>query len=445
MQSVHNLGWFLVLLVVSSSTQVLCGQPAQPVLDGRKAATSPRLHFVAIVTRHGVRSPTSKGDPWNAFTSAPWPEWNVAPGYLTAHGAELMRLVGVYDRQWLAHEGLVDPQGCTAAKHLRILADSDQRTRETGKAWAEGFAPGCGVAVAALAEGHPDALFHPLEAGIGPPDKQHATDEVAARLGSNPASILQAHHAELQLLEQVLTGCKGAEACPQSASASPRSLFDVPLTLSAGHGDHLVDLRSPLSYAATMTENLLLEYAEGFEGAKLGWGRLDRATLNTLIGLHTANEDLTQRTASIARAQASNLLFHLSQSMEQAVTHSPVEGSLSREEDNVLVLVGHDTNLANLAGALHLTWTADGRSDDTPPGGALIFEIWEQTPAVFVVKTYFTVQTLDQMRASAPLTLAHPPERFAVSIPGCGTAADGCSWTTFQALVNGVVDRKFVH
>jgi 4-phytase/acid phosphatase len=64
--------------------------------------------------------------------------------------------------------------------------------------------------------------------------------------------------------------------------------------------------------------------------------------------------------------------------MGQAVSEPPVTGSLTKPGDRVLILVGHDTNLANISGALSLSWLIDGRRDDTPPGGALIFELWKK-------------------------------------------------------------------
>jgi 4-phytase/acid phosphatase len=437
------LSLHLLLLLILTGVSIAPGQSTSA-----PASTSQRhdekLRFVAVLTRHGVRSPTSKGDQWNAYSSAPWPEWNVAPGYLTPHGAELMRLVGVYDHQWLAHQGLFSQEGCTDSAHVRILADSDQRTRETGKAWAEGFAPGCGLAVTAHDEGESDALFHPLEAGVGHPDKQRAKVEIAGRIGGKPESIATQYRTGLELLEKVLTGCQAPAACPASVSTAPRSLFDAPATFAEGHGDHMVDLRTPLSLAATMSENLLLEYAEGFSEQRLGWGRLDRATLNKLIDLHTANEDLTQRTSTIARAQASNLMFHVAKSMEQVIVRKAVAGSLVANDDKLLLLVGHDTNLANLAGALHLTWTLDGRTNDTPPGSALIFEVWEQAPETYVVRTYFTAQTLDQMRNTTPLSLDAPPERVAVKIPGCRNSSAGCPWNSFRGVIEGVIDMGFI-
>ncbi|MGC6744132.1 hypothetical protein ACP0HM_01685 [Escherichia coli] len=34
---------------------------------------------------------------------------------------------------------------------------------------------------------------------------------------------------------------------------------------------------------------------------------------------------------------------------------------------SVLFIAGHDTNLANLGGALELNWTLPGQPDNTPP------------------------------------------------------------------------------
>ncbi len=139
-----------------------------------------------------------------------------------------------------------------------------------------------------------------------------------------------------------------------------------------------MELTGPFSAGSTFSENLLLEYANGFEGAELGWGRLTRENLLKVLSLHAVYADLMRRTPYLARARGSNLLdaraaFDGTGGNRQAAS----QGALGRPGDALLVLSGHDTNLSNLSGMLGLSWNLPGyQPDDTPPGGALIFSLW---------------------------------------------------------------------
>jgi 4-phytase / acid phosphatase len=402
-----------------------------------------QLRYVVYLSRHGVRSPTGKTDQLNRYSAQPWPAWTVPPGYLTEHGAKLMTLFGAYDREFFASQGLLAADGCADASRITILADSDQRTRESGKAIAAGLMPGCPLDVHALAEGTPDPLFHSLEAGVVHADKLLATAAVSGRIGGNPAALAEAYRPQLQALEDVLS--PSTPAAPKTAADPPgkASLFDIPSSIALGKSDHLVELRSPLSTAATMAEDLLLEYTEGM--AQVGWGRVDANKLRELLTLHTANSDIERRTSYLARVQSANLLSHILDSMQQAIAQKPQAGALGKPADRLLILVGHDTNLANIAGALDLSWLLDGRRDDTPPGGALVFELWQRQGASdYSVRTYYTAQTLDQMRNATPLTLASPPERVAVFVPGCSKADSFCTWGAFQSAVRATIDADSV-
>jgi len=131
--------------------------------------------------------------------------------------------------------------------------------------------PGCTVAVRALAEGTPDPLFIRWRQVLVIPTKPLPRQPSPAASAAMPAALADAYRQQLDALEEVLLGCKPGPACPGTKA----SLHDIPSSIAPGKGDHLVDLRSPLGTAATMAENLLLEYTEGFDAAQVGWGRVD--------------------------------------------------------------------------------------------------------------------------------------------------------------------------
>jgi 4-phytase/acid phosphatase len=413
------------------------------------ADTQETLRFVLILSRHGVRSPTGKQTQYDAYSAAPWPQWSVAPGDLTAHGFRLMELFGAYDRMKLSQEGLFNATGCEDASKVTFYADSDQRTQETGKALAQGLFPGCNVPVRSLAQGANDTLFHPNPAKFGPEETSLATAAISGRIGNNIANLTEAYRAQLASLDKLLATCGASSGLQGGAQGGlPRkrvSLFDVPSSLIPGRSDHLAELRGPLNTASTLVENLLLEYTEGMPVSSVGWGCVSGGELRSLINLHTAATDYTQRTKAVARVQASNLLEHILESMEQAATDRPVTGAISRPADRALFLIGHDTNLANIAGLLDLNWIADGRRDDTPPGGALVFELWmNRKDGTYNVRTYFTAQTLEQMRSGTELTLANPPERVPVLLPQCGREDFSCAWPEFKKSLRDTIDPRHV-
>jgi 4-phytase/acid phosphatase len=406
------------------------------------AGDSGQLIFALVLTRHGVRSPTGSVDKLNRFSGNEWPQWEVPPGYLTPHGSQLMTLFGRYYREYFAKYGLLKRSGCGDAASVIFLADSDQRTVATGKALAEGILPGCELAVHASPEGTPDPLFHSLAAEVGHPDYALAAAALSGRIGDDPSGLVDAYGPTLKTMEAILSQCDSPKVC----KGPTQSLLEIPSSISPGHGNHLVTFQSPLSVASSIAEDFQLEYTNGMPLNEVGWGHANAAVVNEMITLHTAEADLTHRTPYLARAQASNLMIHIIDTLQQAVQKRRVPGALGNPGDKLLFLVGHDTNISTLAGALGISWLIDGRRDDTPPGGALVFEVWSSPNTKdYGVRTYYVTQTLQQMRDMVPLTLTVPPARANIFIPGCSTAdkSYSCTFSGFQQSVHAAIDPAF--
>jgi 4-phytase/acid phosphatase len=402
-------------------------------------ASDARLQLVVVLSRHGVRSPLTSQADLDKFAATPWPEWPVKPGILTAHGYDLMKIFGVWDRTKFSGEGLLAPAGCADAPYITILADTDQRTRETGKALAEGMFPGCDIGVHAKPEGTVDPLFLPLKAGVGHPDPALITAAVAGRIGGNPANLTDTYRPQLTALDGILSGCGRLPTNPKRTS-----IFDIPASLKPGTADYPVSAHGPLVTGSTLAENLLLEYTQGMSSADTGWGCLDGATLRYIMQANVAAWNYADRTPAFARIYASNLLDHIRSTIEQSVTGKPVPGALDKPGDRMLILVGHDTNIETVAGALGIDWIADGRADDSPPGSALVFELWRSPKAGSFVRLRFSTQTLEQMRKSEPLTASDPPAEAPIFIPACSGADLSCTWAAFSAAMRQATDPAFV-
>jgi 4-phytase/acid phosphatase len=403
---------------------VLAGWPAG-------AAKGPKAEFkyALIVSRHGVRSPTWDIERLNEYSSQTWPDWGVAPGEITPHGRAGVKLMGAYYRASLSKAGLFGADDCRDAGRIYIRADAGQRTRETGRAFAESLLPGCELPVASEAAGR-----DPLFGGVGKADPALVGQAVRDRLGP-PATALAKYTPAFDTLAQILTG-----------GESPRRtvMGDAP---DEGGDGGAADIPRSLATASTLSEVFLLEYAQGIPQSALGWGRLTKEKLLQILELHTAYADLARRTPYLARARGSNLLAHILASLEQAASGKRVAGALGQPGSALAVLAGHDTNLSNLSGMLDLSWRVPGHApDDTPPESALIFSLWrEGTGGGWFVKLEFVTPSLDQMRRLEPLTLDSPPARVPVAIPACGSPRSdgGCAWPAFRVAVQKAIDPKF--
>ncbi len=392
------------------------------------------LVYAVAVVRHGIRSPTAEPSQYDRFSSAPWPKWPVAPGYLTPHGFEAIKQLGAFDREEFAAHGLLSKKGCEDVSRVSVHADSDQRTRETARALAEGMFPECTMAVREKDEGENDPVFHLPAGSVTAEQGKLGASAVLHRVGGDPANTAKAYQASLIRLDEMLSHC-GVET-PRSGRTS---LLSIPASIAPGESDKVAEMRGPVNTASTLSEILLLEYAEGMPSKDVGWGCVDGAKVRELIDLHTAASELLLRTPAVAAPQARRLLQVIGASLEQAASRRVLPGAEGKPGDKLLMLVGHDTNLTNIAGALQLDWLLDGRRNDTSPGSSLVFELWrDRSSGAMSVRLRFRAQTLEQMRKAEALSPGHGPAQADVFLPGCSRVDGSCSLESFSQLLHRV-------
>ncbi len=345
--------------------------------ERRPTAQEEKTVRVVAVARHGVRSPTQSAAELAEWSDRPWPEWPVGRGELTPRGGRLIA------RQWRTLRlewmrlGLLDSHRCPGPGEIVITADPEQRTRFTALIAATALAPGCDVSVRADAAA--TRLFHPVRAGDAAVDEGEAAEQVKAALRS--LSVGDALAAV-----QEASGCCAPRLCGRRHG--PCTLAEIPARLVFEDGN--VHLHGGAAAASSLVEIFVLEYAQ-WPGRNAGWGRVDAARLQTMLPLRNGVFDALNRAPAAARAKDGALL----RAVRSALLH---EGPA-----DVVLFVGHDTNIAGLAGLLGLHWDfgEQGRNA-VPPGGVLLFSVLEAADGVRRIRASFLGPTLQALHDPEP-------------------------------------------
>ena len=112
-----------------------------------------------------------------------------------------------------------------------------------------------------------------------------------------------------------------------------------------------------------------------------------------------------QRTPYLARKQGSALLSRVARWSRARGRWASASPDPAVRDAKFVAYVGHDTNIWNLAGMLDVTWLQPGyQRNQTPPAGALMFEVRESADKKLRVYTSYVAQSLEQMRNATPLT-----------------------------------------
>jgi len=401
------------------------------------------LTKLVIVSRHGVRTPIPPASQLAHWASAPWPDWNQPPGSLTPHGAELARIMGAYYRRYSSEGQATTAAGCPP---VYVYADVTERTQATAKALVDGFAPNCGYTFRTRADARVDPLFHPLEAGVCRLDPMIAQTRLLERAGGDLNRITRDLKVPFDALQSMLQCCSPS-LCSALGRGDKCTLADLPTVMSPLHDGSGLAVMGSLPIASSTAELMLLEYADNLPMSEVAWGRATLAQLRDTWRLHTEHFDLTQRTPYLARKMGSALLFKVAAAVTSARSLGFGVVDPAVRDARFVAYVGHDTNIWNIGGMLDVSWLQTGyQRNQTPPAGALMFEVRELPDKKLKVYTSYVSQSPDQMRSATALTGDALPQRTPLRVPGCSSTQPGfpCTIEEFAIAVRNSLDRDCV-
>ena len=377
-------------------------------------AMADTLERVVLVSRHGVRPPTRSNDDLAQYSDRAWPVWPVAPGELTPHGATALERMG---------EGLALRYGALLGGcEVYVWSDGDDnRTRDSGAAFAKGLAPHCPGKAGHGTPGEPDVLFDAVDAGLCPVDPKRAEASIRERLDAMLAKNGALYARSRARMQSILTaGCGKDRVCHVGEGENQ-------IKISRGEAK----LEGPLNIGSSLSENLLLEYAQGMPLDQVGFGRMgateaaQKAALTDVLALHNLYSDVTRRNPYLASRRSTPMMQTILDALDGK--QSQYKGAIPLPQSKVLVFLGHDGNLANLSGLLDTAWTLPGQPDATAPDTVVAFEAWRGKDGVRVkVKLFY--QTLDQVRGLTRFTSATPVP--SLTLPVC--SGKNCSLAAFR-------------
>jgi 4-phytase/acid phosphatase len=417
--------------------------------DASSTASQERLKKVLIVSRHGIRrqfpSSTfsfSEWSPGKAFDTAD-ESWGVdgSKGVLTEHGYAAARLMG--EEQGRRYKDVV--KDCESAAFVYCEEDMP-RDAFTAEGFFTGFFSEKGAGK--LAHCKPPELYSEgVEYLIDQGSKTRGEGcslgtqkEVEGRIRIDEYKRI--YQPLLEKLNSIL-GCCDPSLCQGLAGIAEKdtcTILDLPHEWDEEHW--YVTFKGPIYAGKFFSEWFELSMLNGMD---FGFGELseeDVMALSQFVTLYRSFEfDLLA-----ARPFGSALLLHMLATLEQWETGSSLASVAHHHSADIVYMAAHDTNILYIGELLGLKWLNEGwQPNHTPPGGMLVLELYEQEGSQeMLVGAFFDVQRPGDMRRLTPDT---PPDRFAITIPGCSGHGDSqllCPLSGFRALVLRAVDLKCV-
>jgi 4-phytase/acid phosphatase len=432
------------LAAFAAGLSFLCFVGAGAAQDGGAAAQSVfqppdpgwTLKGVVLLSRHGMRGPTmavtcdaaGAHDCLDAVGSDPWPTLDVSAGHLLLGGYERVRTLGRFYRQRYAGAGLIPEQGCPARHSVYFASDAVERTIMTAGAIMDGMFPGCFLENLVIEPG----IYRGPACGY---DRQQAQAASLKLIGGSWAKVAESRLAGPLAAMDKIVGPLKPDVCQAKGLSAPCSAASVKVT---------DDDPGAIAFLSAPAEQFIMQYGSGLSAGETGWGRIESATGKPIAeAIAYVNEihafgDWASATAPYqASKRGSQTLSTVLRNLTDIA-----DGKRARFR----FLASHDNDILSVAGLLGLSWQLDGYARfQVPLGGAIAFELWQPPSGAAAIRLVYWAQTISQLHANAPITLAEPPAIEVLPVGGCATGSgSSCSWPEFAAIAGRAIDPACV-
>ena len=413
----NKLVFILVLLFVSFFTESASASEINQRLTIKK---------VIIFMRHSVRSPTKSKAVLDHWSSRRWPSWRSKPGFLSENGVFLARMMGLGISTYYRH--YINKYTLSGKRfQLKVFADNMERTVATGAGVVEGFSPIQHVTVGHILHGK-DPLFHAVKMHACPVNKliteQHYLQSISHTLLNNYKYVT--HMDEMKTI-----------LCPDlNKNVAVVCALNIPNKVVIKKN---VNLTGALHVANAVGESFLMEYADGKPCSQVGWGKVcSMKVMSHMLYLRNLYASIAREDHYYARHGATPIIKLIdsylgSTNINQMSDQIP--SALTRAD--MLILIGHDVNISEMSGMLHLRYQLVAQPDRTPPDMAFAFELLQAANGQRYVGLRIFYFKLKEMRNAVLRKRYYQPMVTVGHLPECheGPEHDLCTLAQFQQLV----------
>lgn len=379
------------------------------------------LKQVLILGRHHVRAPLStNGSILEEITDKEWPKFDVNGGWLTTRGGILAAYMGNYTRTWLKANGLLIDEICPSPDMFFAYSNSMQRTVATAQFFIAGAFPACNIPVHhTLNLGNMDKVFNPSLNRNSDSFKKESEENM-----SQVAKSLDLYDA-YKILDRILYDSISNKSKNVKRYSLSKSIEENSFSLQEGEEP---SMKGPLRIANSLVDAFNMQYYEGLPFSEVAWGGItDEESREKLSNVINGYEKALFASGDISKDLASPLIRYIDNNFNDV--------SISEENPQVTLMIGHDSNIASLLDALEVSdYKLPGQFEKTPIGGQLVFQRWlNNITNESYVKVEYVYQTLAQVRNIEPLTNSNPPKRVTLYFTGLSDINNGYyRWDDFK-------------